>query len=76
MTSKESLKNEAIKKYEVVLSAIPKHDPIRLQIEANKETMIGQFAEDMAYIRIMDSYIRKNSATGLGSLVAVYDDMR
>lgn len=59
---KSQKKDQAEAKYKGVLDALPAHDPLRIQVERNKDVMIAQFSEDMAYMTIMDGFIRKNGS--------------
>ena len=73
---KSRKKAQAEAKYKSVLDALPAHDPLRIQVDRNKDVMIAQFSEDMAYITIMDAFIKKNGSEWLKELGEVYDDMR
>lgn len=73
---KSRLKSQAESRYNAVLAALPVHDPMHIQVERNKDTMIAQFSEDMAYMSIMDGFVKKNGSEWLKQLGEVYDDMR
>ncbi len=69
--------NEASQKFDEMVQMVKRIDPIYAErMLANRATMIDNMAKDMTFMKVLDADISANGSEGLGSLLAIYDDMK